>query len=109
MQNLYKYSLFNMLREAQKNKHLIKAYIKGDTYEGFHGCWRSRTILGVSVPLFTTLLVLMTILWVWALVVTIVWWNQLEDWAKIIAILGLVFPSIGPIITILAVYISKFS
>lgn len=104
---LYKYSLFNMIKEAKKNKHKIIAYLKSDTYEGYNSC--KTQIIGISTPLFLTLLFLMMILWVWALVVTIVWWNCIEDWAKILAILGLVFPSIGPIITILVVYISKFT
>lgn len=103
--SLYKYSLFNMLKEAKKNEVKLNAYFKGEIYEGLNG----NTILGLDIGLFVTLMVLMLVLWIWALVVLVVWWKDIADWAKILGILGLVFPSIGPVITLLVVYISKYT
>ena len=103
--SLYKYSLFNLLREAKKNKAKIIAYFKGETYEGLEG----NTIMGIDVGLFSVLMVLIWIMWLWALIVLVIWWNDIADWAKILGVIGLIFPSIGPAITLLVVYISKFS
>ncbi len=103
--SLNKYSIFNMLKEAKKNEAKLSAYFKGEIYEGLNG----NKIMGLDIALFSTLLVLIVVLWIWALVVLIVWWKDIADWAKILGILGLVFPSIGPIITILVVYISKYT
>ena len=45
------------------------------------------------------------ILWIYGLFITIKYWYQLPTWAKILAVLGLLFG--GPIVTIIAVYIGK--
>ena len=51
-------------------------------------------------------------LWIWAIVTLSIYWNSIQDWAKIIGIIGLIrLPKLasifGSIITICAVYISK--
>ena len=61
---------------------------------------------------------LLLALWIWALVVTIIYWKEISLWAKIIAIIGLLFNvsigtevhyifKIGSIVTLLVVYISR--
>ena len=51
-------------------------------------------------------------LWIWAIVTLSMYWNSIQDWAKIIGIIGLIrLPKLasifGSVITICAVYISK--
>ena len=103
-----KYSLFNILKEARKNKELIRAYFKGEICEGYHGD-RCTEIIGMSVPAFSTLLFISAIIWIWALVVLILYWNDIPDWAKIIGLIGLFFPTFGPIISLIVIYVTKFS
>ena len=105
---LGKYSFINLLKEAKNNQGKIKAFLKGDIYEPNDYDNGVATIIGLSIPLFVSLLILVMIFWIWALVVTIVWWKDIADWAKVLAIIGLIFPSIGPIITLIVVYVSKF-
>ena len=63
---------------------------------------------------------LLLTLWIWALVVTIIYWKEISLWAKIIAVVGLVFNvsisigtdvhyifKTGSILTLLVVYISR--
>ena len=43
-------------------------------------------------------------LWIWGLVITIKYWNEIPLWAKILAIIGLV-TGFGPLLTIIVVYV----
>ena len=63
-------------------------------------------------------IVLLLTLWIWAFVVTIIYWKEISLWAKIIAIIGLLFNvsignkvhyifKTGSILTLLVVYISR--
>ena len=116
-----KLSLFSLLKTYVENQERITAYIKGDTIEnydlveeydiveGYHK-HNQVSIWGISIGigLFLFLLILSFALFIWALIVTVMYWDQIPLWSKIIAIIGLVavgFP--GPIITILIVYIGK--
>lgn len=100
-----KYSLDNIIRAYYENKELIDATIKGQKVEGLNDS--AKVILGLNVSVFIIIAVLVFALWIWALIVTIMYWNQISVIAQVFAIIGLVFPSVGPVITLLAVYISK--
>ena len=77
-------------------------------------------VAGTTLYLVLYIVLLMT-LWIWALVVTIKYWKEISLWAKIIAILGLLFnisisislskgaitTGSGSLITLLVVYISR--
>ena len=109
---LEKYALPNLIKEYNNNKHLISEHFKGSPKEGY----RYRTtsdngdvdqILGLSIQIFMLLLLISFTLWVVAIYLLVVNWNDLEDWAKIIAILGILFGFVGPIVTIVIVLIGK--
>lgn len=84
------------------HKMEIDAYLKGDIYEGFTG----SEATGISIGAMIAIIVVCLVIWIWALVITIMYWNNLPTWAKVIGILGLV-TGIGPVVTIIVVYIGN--
>jgi len=98
------YSLASLLKEYSENKEQIDSYLQNKTVEGYDTC--GNTNPGVLVAL----LVVSMIIWVLSMVVTIIFWEHLPDWARVIAVLGLI-PIIpgGPIVTLVVVYITKGS
>ena len=44
-------------------------------------------------------------LWIWGLVITIKYWNEIPSWAKVIAVIGLVI-GIGPL-PVIVVYVGR--
>ena len=99
-----KYSFNNMLKEYYNNKELIHAYIKGDSIEGYNDD-KGTTIMGLGIVMFMFVFFIVFALWIWALVVTIKYWNVLPSWAQIIAILSLIGMLGGPVVTLIVVYI----
>ena len=106
-----KYSFFNMLKIYRDNRHEIHAYFKGQPIEGYHDDSNNDNkndtfaVFG-GVALFMVIFIIMFGIWVWALVVTIKYFSILPLFAQIIAILGLL-TGIGPVVTLIAVYVGK--
>lgn len=98
------YNIFNVLSEFNKHRYILQAKIKGETIEGYSDPGNSgaffTSILGILI------IVLALALWIWALIVTIKYFNVLPVWAQILSILGLVGFG-GPILTLIVVYIGK--
>lgn len=67
-----------------------------------------KVIMGMSQGLFAIIVILSFAIWIWALVVLVIFWRHLPDWAKVVGILGLlpIVPG-GSIITLVTVYIAK--
>jgi len=88
------YSLASLLQEYSENKEQIHA-------EGYDNTDNINT--GLLIALLLTSL----IIWAWAATVTLMFWKHLPDWAKVVAIMGLI-PIIpgGPIATLVVVYIT---
>ena len=65
-------------------------------------------LAGIGTVVLLVILVISLILYIWALVILIKYWNVLPEWAKIVGVLGLI-PAIplGPLVTIIVVYIGK--
>jgi|TARA_B110000037_G_scaffold32432_1_gene39110 hypothetical protein len=103
------YSLASLLNEYSKNKEMINAYLQNKTVEGFDDD-NNAVYIGLGIGMFITIVVFVIIIWIWALVVTIKYWKVLPDWARVLAILGLipVIPG-GPIVSLIVVYIAKGS
>lgn len=53
------------------------------------------------------MLVLYFVIWVTALLLLIFYWSQLELWARIIGLVGLLTFAEGPLITLVAVWLGK--
>ena len=100
---LGKYSFKNVINAYYENKELLDSYIKGDTYEGLND---RVLILGIDSRTFMILAMVYIAIWLWALIATITLWNKISVVAQVFAVLGLLFPSLGPLITLLSVYIS---
>ena len=110
-----KYSFFNMLKIYRDNRHEIHAYFKGQPIEGYRHDSNNDSnndnkndtfaVFG-GVALFMVFFIIMFGIWVWALVVTIKYFSILPLFAQIIAILGLI-TGIGPVVTLIAVYVGK--
>jgi len=104
------YSLASLLQEYSERKEQIDAYLQNKTVEGYDSNPPENNVFYVSTGVFITIVIVSLIIWVWALVVTIKYWKYLPDWARVLAILGLipVIPG-GPIVTLVVVYVSHGS
>ena len=102
-------------REAKARREIFEATAAGDGRASVSASLKKR----IAAPALYILLLLA--LWIWALVVTIIYWKEISLWAKIIAVVGLVFNvsissigtdvhyifKTGSILTLLVVYISR--
>jgi len=122
---MFKYSLWNLLKEYNDNKHIIDATFRGDSLEGMTAttsspsgdnsssssdCWderERRLICGMEVRAFTMAFYAMLLLWVWGLLALIEFWDKLYDWAQILSVVALVTGA-GPI-SLLITYSSRKS
>jgi len=107
------YSLASLLQEYSENKEQIDAYLQNKTVEGYGangGNSTDNNAVYVGVGVFITIVIVSLIIWIWALIATIKYWKYLPDWARVLAILGLipVIPG-GPIVTLVVVYVSHGS
>ena len=95
------------MHHYSKHKNIIDAYLKGESVE-YYSETDDQQIAGVSLTVFIVLLIIDIILWIWAIIITIIAWKTLPEWAKVLAVLGLI-PIIpfGPIVTLVVVYITK--
>ena len=67
-------------------------------------------LMTLSIGLLVFLLLLMLALWVIALILLIVYWRRIEQWAKIVGVLGITllgFSPFGTILTIIVVLVSN--
>lgn len=99
---IYKNNIFNTLQFISSRRHEIDAHIRGETYEGLNGG-------GTIIPNMTNteaiiLLTFSLLIWLWALYITVKYFNRLPIISQIFAILGLLGFG-GPVVTLLAVYI----
>lgn len=109
--NFEKYSLFNMVKEYNKNKPIIDAYLQGKSIEnysisgdGMDGT--DKTILGLSVGVFTIIFIINLIIFICAIVLLVNHWNDpLPDWAKVCAIVFLVMGL--PLVSLIILLITK--
>lgn len=98
------YNIFNVLSEFNKHRYILQAKMKGESIEGYSDP-RDSTSFFTSV-LGVIFIIVALILWIWALVITIKYFNIIPLWAQILSILGLVGFG-GPILTLIVVYIGK--
>jgi hypothetical protein len=107
------YSLIELMNAYNDNKHIINAYIKNQSIEGYTqdvGPAAGGAILGMTVGIFFLFFIISLALWIWAVILLVKNWNVIPDWAKVLGVLG-VLPVIpgGSIVTILVVLLSKQS
>lgn len=103
-----KYSVSNMMREFKENKPLIEAYLKNQSVEGYTDTNNENGIIAsLGMAMFLLLFTVVVGIWIWAVVVTIKYWNVLPVWAQVLAIVGLLTGVGGPIMTLIVVYIGK--
>ena len=105
MNSLTKFNIYNMSKHFRENKPLIEAYLKGHKVEGLDS--QNKKIMGLNVAIFLIFFVIHTIIWIWSLIALITFWKQLPVWAKVFGLLGIFGVGIGPIITLIVVYVSK--
>ena len=107
-----KYSFLNMLKVYKDNHVLINAKLQGKTIEGLKGTDDESIDLkgwgATFIGLFMFMFLLGGIIYIWAVVITVKYWKDLSDIARVFAILGL-FGLGGPVVTIIIVYVSKGS
>lgn len=100
-----RYSISNLTKEFRENKHIIEAYFKNQSIEGYDE--EASKIMGMSVVPFLILLIISLSIWIWAVFVLVKYWKILPDWAKIIGLIGVipVFACGGPVMTLIVVYV----
>ncbi len=100
------HSLYDYVKEYQKNKPLIQAYLRNQHVEQYGN--DDTTIMGLGIGVFITFLLIQVALWIWAIIVLVKYWKFLPDWAKVLGIIG-VLPIFfgGPILTLIVVYVGK--
>jgi len=104
---MFKYSLPNLIKAYNENRDLIVAHQKGQSIEGFdvNVTTGDEKVLGMTIALFISVLVISLALWIWGLVVMVVYWKVLADWAKAVGVISLV---IGfPLLTIIVGYLGR--
>ncbi len=108
------YSLIELMNAYNDNKHIINAYLKNQSIEGYDSDTKNAAaggaILGMTVGIFFIFFIISLALWIWAVILLVRNWNVIPDWAKVLGVIG-VLPVIpgGAIVTILAVLLSKQS
>src|SRR3990167_591496 len=101
---LHTLSLFSLLEEYRVKRPLIEAKLRGESIEGYHD--GDIVLSGMPIGMAISVIILLLILWIWALSVLILYWYQLPAWAQIIGVLGLL-SGMGPVVTLVVVYIGK--
>ena len=114
----YKYSLFNMIKEYNKNEPLIDAYLKKYPIAHFDPSNpypdpsddqqlddADKQILGMSIGIFIIALVINLILFIIAIVLLIKHWKNLPNWAQVVSLICLLIGM--PVITIIIVLVAK--
>jgi hypothetical protein len=90
--------VFKKQNKARMNADKLKTQAGSDGQEATTGI----------IVLALVILFLIIGIWVWAVVVTIKYWDSINVGARVIAIIGLLpFIPLGPVITLIAVYVSK--
>ena len=101
------YNIFNVLSEFNKHRYILQAKMKGETIEGYSDPGDPGDAGAFFTSVWGIIFILIAlVLWIWALVVTIKYFNVIPLWAQILGILGLVGFG-GPILTLIVVYIGK--
>ena len=115
---LEKYALHNLIKEYNCNKDRIDQYFKLRSYEPYREPFSDdsdfsdssdASILGLSIGVFMLLLIVSLSLWIAAIYLLVKNWDYLENWAKIIGLIGIIFGAVGPIVTIIVVFVGKKS
>ena len=101
-----KYSPQNMARVYRDNKPAVDAYLAGKPIEAYDS--DDDKAGGIAVVLLMLFLgTIGLVIWIWALVVLLKYWNQLPQWAQVVGVLAQLGVLGGPIVTLLVVYIAK--
>ena len=79
-------TIFNMMKIYLQNKELIFAYYKKQSIEHYN----EKTLLGMTIPMFTFVLVITLLMWIFGIVITFTYWKVLPIWSKLLALYGLI-------------------
>jgi hypothetical protein len=112
-----KYSMYNMFSEYKKNKHMIDAYIKNQSVEGYKKedgkdqkkddstAVNEGLILGMTIGVFILFFSIGLALFVWSLWATLKYWPELSNVAKVFLVLSWLMGP--PILPLIVVYVAK--
>ena len=103
------YNFLNMLKVYKQNQGLINAQLQGKTVEGYDGDGDidNTKWLKLGASRFMVMVLISGAIWIWALVITLKYWNNISDIARLFAVLTLLTGVGGPIVTIIIIYMSK--
>ena len=90
------------------NREKVNNYFNGNTAEYMNETDITVGGMTLAMGLFIPILIIMLVIYIWAIYVLVKYWKQLPVWAQIIGVLG-VIPGVplSPIATLIVVYIGK--
>lgn len=98
------YSIYQLYNAYLCNKNYIDSHLANDLIENY----KDNKILGMSVTEFVIMISLYTVLWIWALTITILHWKHLHGVVKTICVAGLIpIVPLGPVFTIILAHGEK--
>lgn len=118
MKPIISYNIYDILNLYKENKHIIDSYINNNQIEGFNN-EKDNNIIEADITMIIIIIIigiLSFVLWIWALVLTIVRWNKLTKYRKIICIVFLLLtwstipvltPFLSPIIVLITIYTNE--
>ena len=118
MKPIISYNIYDILNLYKENKHIIDSYINNNQIEGFNN-EKDNNIIEADITMIIIIIIigiLSFVLWIWALVLTIVRWNKLTKYSKIICIVFLLLtwstipvltPFLSPIIVLITIYTNE--
>ena len=100
-------NLFTMIDAYYKNQDAIRSYFgKKEHFQEIASPAPAKTILGFAIGTFLILILLNIVIYIWAIIALIKYWNKMNVIAVIASVLFL-FSGFGGVVSLLIIYITK--
>ena len=101
------YSISNIMRIYNNKKDLItKSYNEISNTDGSDIANEWKTLLSTFITLIIVMIILTIALYVWAITYLVKNWEKMNIWIAILAAVVLFVPSLGPIVSLIIVFIA---
>ena len=94
-------SVFPFVQEYLQHRPIVDAYLRGDRTETMN----QTSLMGMTLEMFAMVFLVAVALYITSVVLLIVEWNKIPDWAKVVGILGLL--SGCAIVTLIVVLVTR--
>lgn len=117
MNEILSYSMNDFVNIYKNNKDTLESFFYNKSIENYTETGDKIIQTEITILILILLIALISIiLWIWALVITIIRWNKLDKYRKVICIIFLILtwshvpilsPFLSPIIVLATVYSNK--